>query len=411
MYALGTILYEMLTGRPPFRGETPMDTLMQVIKQEPVRPTQLQPKCPRDLETICLKCLQKEPAKRYASAGEIADDVQRFLRDRPILARPVGPAERTWRWAKRNPAVAALLSVLFAVLTVGFVVVFGLWRQAVREHRLAVGQQARARANLLKATEAVDRMLAASATSGWLTCRNSRTSGGRSWKTRSGFTTNSSNKKPTTRRCAGKWAGPTFGWETSSAAWVGATRCRDALDHAAGIQEELRRESPDDQVRRNDLARTVLAQAACMRLLNRLDLAQPLYERSLGLADALVKETPEDDDFRVTLAQTHSQLGYYWFQTRRFDLAESHYRKSLDELAALATARPNSFEHGLERGRAHGHLAFFLANIGRAAPAEASACEEIAELESLLTRFPAQAADRASVGRRPPHTGVGVGRN
>jgi WD40 repeat protein len=116
-YALGAILYELLTGRPPFRAETPLDTVLQVLSEDPVPPSRLQPKLPRDLETICLKCLHKEPAKRYATAAALGEDLKRFLEDRPIVARPTSWLDRGWRWCKRNRAVAAsLLAVAVALL-------------------------------------------------------------------------------------------------------------------------------------------------------------------------------------------------------------------------------------------------------------------------------------------------------
>lgn len=173
VYSLGATLYELLTGRPPFRAATAVQTQRQVVENEPVPPRQLNPAIDRDLETICLKCLEKEPVKRYTTAKEVAEEFTRYQQGRPIQARPITPVTRAWRWCRRNRLVAglgALAGSLLLVLAIGGPIVAGhqaaLRRQALRETGRAERaldeanrQWRRAEADFKLALDAVDRML------------------------------------------------------------------------------------------------------------------------------------------------------------------------------------------------------------------------------------------------------------
>jgi hypothetical protein len=152
VYALGAILYECLTGRPPFQAASSFDTVLQVLHADPVPPRRLQPRTPRDLETICLKCLHNKPAGRYASAAELADDLRRYLDGKPIQARPLSPLDRALRWARRQPAVAALLAAIVLCVAAGLALVGWQWQRAEREwlraeDRAKAAGQARAEAD------------------------------------------------------------------------------------------------------------------------------------------------------------------------------------------------------------------------------------------------------------------------
>ncbi len=136
IYGLGGVLYCMLTGRPPFLAAKISDTLLQLLEEEPVPPTRLQPGVPLDLQTICLKCLQKEPAQRYLTAEELAEDLERFSRGEPIMARPISRVERAWRWSRRKPRQAALIgaaSFMGAMLMIGGPIVAGVIYQQKQE--------------------------------------------------------------------------------------------------------------------------------------------------------------------------------------------------------------------------------------------------------------------------------------
>ncbi len=138
VYALGAILYELLTGGPPFRGTTALEIIDQVKNAEPVPPSRLVPGLPRDMETITLKCLQKEPDKRYDSATALSEDLRRFLGGEPIIARPVPPWERVVKWARRRPAIASLIVAVHLLLA--SLLGLGIWSYAEIDRSLTVAK-------------------------------------------------------------------------------------------------------------------------------------------------------------------------------------------------------------------------------------------------------------------------------
>ena len=158
IYALGAILYELLVGRPPFKAGNPIDTVRQVVEQEPVPPRQLEPRVPLDLETICLKCLEKEPARRFATSADLADDLRRFVEGSPIHSRPTPAWERVWKWCRRRPAIVSLLAVCVAA-TLSMVLLI-VWHNVSLRGRLDVALTKERQARLRERNAVAERHLA-----------------------------------------------------------------------------------------------------------------------------------------------------------------------------------------------------------------------------------------------------------
>jgi tetratricopeptide (TPR) repeat protein len=351
VYALGAILYELLTGRPPFKAATPVDTVLQVLGQEPVPPRRLQPAVPRDLETIALKCLEKEPGKRYPSADALAADLRHFLAGEPIRARPVSGLERAVKWARRRPAVAGLLAVCAAALA-GLVAVGVRSELAVRRHNAelaaalaaADAEHRRAEDRLHQALAAVDRMAQAGsdALAGDPESEpQRRLILEQALDLYRGFLSQESADPAVRRKTARAY------FQTAGLALLlgDTARAEEACRAAVAMQKQLTAEFPDHPEYLNDLALSLGYQGHIAATANRYGKSLTLYAESLALSERLVREHPGTADFLVGLINAHRSLALSdLFRAR--DQAEQHLRTALASAEELARLEPGTARSG-----------------------------------------------------------------
>ncbi len=319
VYAMGSILYELLTGRPPFRAASAWDTMMQVLHDEPVPPTRLQPKLPRDLETICLKCLAKDPKKRYTAAGELESDLERFLHDEPILARPNPWWERAWKAAKRRPTLAALLvtsglaiGLIIALISVGNARLQRERDSANQARAKAVLAQEKSQKRLQMAIEAVEKLLTRTATENWARRPELQEERKRLLEETVTFYQaflEQESDDPLLRR------------ETAKAYFrmagvyllMGEHRqAEDTLKKAKSLQEALCDEFPDIPEYKHELIKTVnfLGNAEVMQ--GQFSSSLTAYEKAARQAETLSEAFPDNDEFKITLVRTYLSLGYFY---------------------------------------------------------------------------------------------------
>jgi serine/threonine-protein kinase len=358
VYALGAILYECLTGRPPFAAATPVETVIQVVADEPVPPSRLAPKTPRDLETICLKCLQKDPARRYASAAGLADDLGRFRDGRSILARPVPAWERAWKAARRRPAVAG--SILALVLAAAAVFGVVAWKNAqLQKERDAAraaeeeahAQEKLARGRLDTTLAAVDRMMVRVAGEQW--AMNPALQQERKAVLEEAIAVyrgllEGESKDPRVRRQAASAQMRVAGLYLFLADYP---NCRKAAEAAAGLYRSLAAESPTDPAPVRGEAEAVGLLGHVATLTADSDGSKAGYERALELAERAVRLDPKSADSLLVLTACLTSLGHY-HTARNPDRSTECFTRVLEIAAGLGTKPGAPFDHRLAHAEA-----------------------------------------------------------
>jgi serine/threonine protein kinase len=333
VYALGAILYEILTGRPPFRAETPVETVLQVLHQEPVAPRRFQPKVPRDLETVCLKCLQKEPRHRYSSAGELGDDLGRFLAYKPIRARATPVWRRAAKWARRRPALTALYAVVG--LSAAGLLVGGLWHNARLQDEIErrKQQQARAAENLQTATDVLEQQQNQVFTARERGYPLPEPVAQQLAHDAVGFyqrlLAEEAGADPTARRAVGR---AHYGLSRAHQVMGRVPDMEECLRRADAAQTRLLEEFPDRTDYRIDLAVTLHALASLFERGQRVDEFKVTKRRLAGLLEGLDPAHPRLGTLAIFVAQKHATEGRLrdalpWLDRFIADL-EGQYRRA-----------------------------------------------------------------------------------
>ncbi len=439
IYALGVILYELLTGRPPFRGAAIWETLEQVKTVEPLPPSRLVPKLPRDIETICLKCLQKEPVRRYSTAEALADDLRRFVEDRPVQARPVPALERAARWARRRPGDAALIAVV--VVALASLVGGGVWyngrlRAALSDaeagRRETNRQRARAEANFQKARTAVDEMLNQVGQAELADIPQIRSVRERLLSKALAFYQGflaENGDDPAIRREVARVYGrvgeiqamlhrhsgaeaayrEAIAVSTSSIArqpdaddrsdlaryhrglgsmLMEAGRDReagDALDRSAELLERLAAEFPDTPAHQRDLAHVEFSRGRLLLGRRDIDGSKRAYARSVALGEVLVARHPNVAEYEFELALSLSSLGLFGADRAEYDRS---FRKGIASLETLSRAYPGVARYRQHLGRTLRDRGVRLQGDGQLVDAASCYRRVISIYERLVADFP-----------------------
>jgi tetratricopeptide (TPR) repeat protein len=386
VYSLGAMLYEMLTGLPPFCGDSPMDTLRQVMFAEPAAPSRLRRRLPSDLETICLKCLEKEPARRYATADRLADDLRRFLDGRPIAARPARLGERAWKWAKRRPAWATLIAVVLSAAAL-LLASFGWSYARVRTERDL------ARRNYQVAREAIEGLYTKMATERLFDepqldplCQELLE---RARELYEGLAAEQSDDPDVRREVAQAW----FHLGEIHRMGDDHDQAERAYREAIARQEELSRDYPDRPRYRQDLANSNSWLGELLRESGHLlEKAERHHRVALKLQQGLVTQDANEPAYQVGLARSHYNLGIIERESARPSQARHDYDQAVARLTQLQTDRPGDANYRQDLARALINRGILHRQDGRPQEAGRDYDRAIQLLEGLRQELPARAA-------------------
>jgi eukaryotic-like serine/threonine-protein kinase len=400
IYSLGAILYELLTGRPPFRAATAIETLTQVRFNEPVNPSRLQPGLPRDLETICLKCLQKNPSRRYATAEALAEDLRRFLAGEPIHGRPVRFWERAWKWARRRPTAAATISIAAAaavLIVIGGIYYSARLRDSNARLRSAVSQteaaelSARAHAH----TAVTQRNLALKAFEKLIHEVQDKLGTGPATRAmrESLLETAVSGLGELARdnESAASDLDHAVAQQKLAAIYQQIGRLKEARHHyeqSLAIADRLAALEPN----RLDILECLCRACNQMGYLNLIDNrpqdAVPLLQRAVDLAERVVAIDPTRTEFRATLIDCYMRLGNSFDWMRRFDQALATFQRNHALAKAWASDEPGNAEAKAALANSFTKLGDVHANTGDVAQGRHNYQEALAIFRELVAARP-----------------------
>jgi serine/threonine-protein kinase len=380
VYGLGAVLYALLTGRAPFVGESVMGTLDQVRDRAPESPLRHNRRVPRDLEVICLKCLEKDPERRYASAQALAEDLRQYLAGEPIAARPVGAAARAWMWCKRNPALAGLVAALILALVVGVAGITWEWRQAVANLK-------QAERNFALARDAVDRSYTQVSEDRLLNEPHME----RLRKELLGTALEFYQRFVDERR-----GDPQARFDLGLAHHRLSVITRDtgSLDQALEYAEQMRaifvelaRIDPKNRRYQEELASSHDNLGKLFADSRRTQEAEAAYRKAVEIQEALVAERPQVLTDRIQLATYLNNLGNLDLGRKRIGQAKEAYGNAVKILEA-PTAEHSGDESRYLRAVIHGNLGKLDFDAGRTPEAEQSYRQAVAILETLAAEHP-----------------------